>query len=203
MENHINKFILPALLGVLIFTSNFLQTNLFDLGESNFFIWFIISGICFCCGWFLIKHYEWKSAIKIIVIVTGGVLIITFFFVTFFGEYFSANQNAAENILLFALRNIMLGGMGIFGLTISIVNSLTEELKIAKEKLAIFETRVIDSRKESMLLLKEAQLKAQKIIQDAEASAASIINKKESIEKELREFIQIEKELIKKYEEQS
>jgi hypothetical protein len=48
--------------------------------------------------------------------------------------------------------------------------------------------------------VKEAKIKAQKIINDAEASSKNIILKKERIERELREFILAEKELIKKYE---
>jgi hypothetical protein len=39
-----------------------------------------------------------------------------------------------------------------------------------------------------------------KIINDAEAEAKNITLKKERIESELKEFIQAEKELIKKYE---
>ena len=43
--------------------------------------------------------------------------------------------------------------------------------------------------------------KSEKIIFDAEANAKNTLLKKERIESELKEFIQAEKELIKRYEE--
>ena len=48
--------------------------------------------------------------------------------------------------------------------------------------------------------MREAKIKAQKILNDAEAEAKDITLKKDRIEKELKEFIRTEKEFIKKYE---
>jgi cell division septum initiation protein DivIVA len=70
-----------------------------------------------------------------------------------------------------------------------------------KEKVKILEETAVDSKKESALLLKEASLKAEKIINDAQASAKNTVLLKERIERELKEFIQTERELIKRYEE--
>jgi regulator of protease activity HflC (stomatin/prohibitin superfamily) len=58
----------------------------------------------------------------------------------------------------------------------------------------------MDAKKEADLTLKEAKIQAQKLINDAELNAKNIFLKKERIEKELKEFIQIEKELLNKYE---
>ena len=55
-------------------------------------------------------------------------------------------------------------------------------------------------KKEAELELKDAKIKAQKILNDAEAEAKEITLKKERIEKDLKEFIRTEKEFIKKYE---
>ena len=49
-------------------------------------------------------------------------------------------------------------------------------------------------------MLREAQLKADKIVNDAEAKSKNTFLKKERIEGELKEFIQIQRELIKRYE---
>lgn len=43
-------YLTPLLLGVLIFASNFLHTDIFKFGELNFAVWFIISLFCFACG---------------------------------------------------------------------------------------------------------------------------------------------------------
>ena len=68
-------------------------------------------------------------------------------------------------------------------------------------KVKILEETAVDSKKESALALKEASLKAEKIINEAEANAKNTFLKKERIENELKEFIQTERELIKRYEE--
>ena len=57
------------------------------------------------------------------------------------------------------------------------------------------------SQKELQLKIKEANLNAERIINDAEAKAKNLILKKDRIERELKEFIQTERELIKRYEE--
>ena len=49
--------------------------------------------------------------------------------------------------------------------------------------------------------LREAKVKAEKLLNDAETSAKNTILKKERIEREIKEFIQTERELIKRYEE--
>ena len=71
---------------------------------------------------------------------------------------------------------------------------------ILEEKLKVYETQLVDARKAAELEIKEAKIKAQKIINDAELNAKNTSLKKERIEKELKEFIQAEKELIKRYE---
>jgi hypothetical protein len=72
---------------------------------------------------------------------------------------------------------------------------------ILAEKVKLLEASAGDSKKEAELVLREANIKAEKIIFDADANAKNITLKKERIESELKEFIQAEKELIKRYEE--
>jgi hypothetical protein len=90
--------------------------------------------------------------------------------------------------------------MGIFGMAIQEILSGEKQAAILREKVKVLEATTDDSKKEAELLIKEASLKAQKIVQDAELNAKNIILKKERIEKELKEFIQTEKELLKRYE---
>ena len=92
--------------------------------------------------------------------------------------------------------------MGFFGMSISEIFILNERANTATEKLKIFEEVVKNAKSESELTIQDAKLKAAKILHEAEVQSKNLILKKERIERELREFIQIEKELIKKYEDQ-
>jgi hypothetical protein len=90
--------------------------------------------------------------------------------------------------------------MGIFGMAIQEVVSGEKEALILREKVKVLEATAADSKKEAELLLKEASIKAEKIINDSEAKAKNTILRKERIEEELQDFIQTERELIKRYE---
>lgn len=126
---------------------------------------------------------------------------LSIFMITFFDEYFASSELIFENVILYTLRNITLGAMGFFGMAIQIVVAEEREVVLLREKLKIMEEIRYDRNKESELELKEAEIKAKKIILDAEVQSKNMIMKRERIEKELKEFIQAEKELIKKYEE--
>jgi hypothetical protein len=189
-----------ALLAVFLFVSNFLNTDLFDFGQLNFAVWFVLSILSFSCGWFINRVLGWHRGGKIVFAILIAVTIISLFIVIFFNEYFSASELLTENIILYSLRNITLAAMGFFGMALQEVLGSERESTILREKIKVYEQTMLDAKKESELTLKEAKVQAQKILNDAEFSAKNIFLKKERIEKELKEFIQIEKELIKKYE---
>ena len=121
--------------------------------------------------------------------------------IVFFNEYFGTFELLVENLILFSLRNITLGAMGIFGMAVQEIVSGEKEALILREKVKILEATSADSKKEAELLMKEARLTADTIIHQAEANAKNIFLKKERIVQELKEFIQTERELIKRYEE--
>ena len=148
------------------------------------------------------KSYDWHLGGKIIFALAIATSFVSIFLVTFFKEYFSASSLVAENIILYTLRDIMLGTMAFFGMAMGEIFSLQKELLEVKSKLNIFEEYIKSAKDEAALTVLEAKVKAEKIINNAEASAKNTLLKKERIEKELKEFIQIERELIKKYEAQ-
>lgn len=201
MKKFIAEYSVPFLLGLLIFASNFLNTSLFNFGDRNFAVWFVLSVLCFSCGWYINKSLGWQLGGKVVFAVIVAVTLISIVIIIFFNEYFGTFELLTENLILFSLRNIILGAMGIFGMSIQEVLSRESEALILREKVKILEETAIDSKKESALSLKEASLKAEKIINDAEANAKNTFLKKERIEHELKEFIQTERELIKRYEE--
>ena len=190
-----------VLLAVFLFFSNFLNTNLFDFGQLNFAVWFVLSIFCFSSGWFINRVLGWQRGGKIVFAIIIAITIVSLFIIIFFNEYFSASQLITENIILYSLRNIMLGAMGFFGMALQEVLGSERESVILKEKINVYEQTMLDAKREAELTLREAKVAAQKLINDAELSAKNTILKKERIEKELKEFIHTERELIKKYEE--
>lgn len=201
MKKFISSYSIPLLLGLLIFTSNFLNTSLFNFGDRNFAVWFVLSILCFACGWYINRTLGWQLGGRIVFAVIVAVTILSIAIIIFFNEYFGTFELLAENLVLFSLRNITLGAMGIFGMAIQEIVSGEKEALVLREKVKIFEATAPDTKKEAELLIKEARLTADTIINAAEANAKNTFLKKERIEQELKEFIQIERELIKKYEE--
>ncbi|HEY6625326.1 MAG TPA: hypothetical protein VIZ21_00055 [Ignavibacteriaceae bacterium] len=201
MKKFFTKYSVPVLLGLLIFASDFLNTSLFNFGDRNFAVWFVLSILCFACGWYINRSLGWQLGGKVVFAVIVAVTLISIAIIIFFNEYFGTFDLLSENLILFSLRIITLGAMGIFGMAIQEILSGEKEALILREKVKVLEATAADSKKEAELLLREAQLKAEKIVSDSEMKAKNIILKKERIEQELKEFIQTERELLKRYEE--
>ncbi|HMU43236.1 MAG TPA: hypothetical protein PKA80_08045 [Ignavibacteriaceae bacterium] len=198
----ISHYAAPVLLAIFIFSSDFLQTDLFKFGENDFAVWFVMSVLCFASGWYINKSLGWNFGGKVVFATIIAVTIISIFTISFFNEYFGASELLSENLILFSLRNIMLGSMAFFGMAIEEILTTKRDSDLTNEKIRVYESILQESKKQSDLELKAAQLKAKEIIFEAESQAKNIILQKERIERELKEFIQTEKELIKKYEQQ-
>lgn len=194
------RYVVPALLAVLMFASNFLNKKLFGFDDQNFAVWFVLSVLCFACGWYINQSLGWHFAGRVVFSIIIAATFISIVMITFFQEYFDANELITENLLLYSLRNIMLGAMAFFGMAVAEVLMLQKELAVIQEKYKIIDETGKDLKKEAELELKEAKIKALKLLNDAESEAKEITMKKERIEKELKEFIRTEKEFIKKYE---
>ncbi len=200
-KKNIFNYATAILLGVLIFASDFLDTDIFNFDEKNFAVWFVLSILCFASGWYINKTLGWHKGGKIVFSVIIAVTIVSIFMITFFSGYFNANEILTENLILYSLRNVTLGAMGFFGMAIQEVINNRKDTQILMEKFELLGRESDISKKEVQLKIKEANLNAERIINDAEAKAKNLILKKERIERELKEFIQTERELIKRYEE--
>ena len=201
MKKALSQYSIPVLLGVLVFASNFLNTELFQFGDQNFAVWFVLSILCFACGWYINRSLGWQFGGKVLFSVIISVTLLSVAMILFFYEYFGTAEILTENLILYSLRNITLGAMGIFGMAIQEILSGEKQAAILREKVKVLEATADDSKKEAELILKEANLKAEKIINEAELKSKNIVLTKDRIEKELKEFIQTERELIKRYEE--
>jgi hypothetical protein len=201
MKKALSQYSIPVLLGVLVFASNFLNTELFQFGDQNFAVWFVLSVLCFACGWYINRSLGWQFGGKVLFSVIISVTLLSVVMIVFFYEYFGTAEVLTENLILYSLRNITLGAIGIFGMSIQEILSGEKQAAILREKVKVLEATADDSKKEAELVLREANLKAEKIINDAELKSKNIVLTKERIENELKEFIQTERELIKRYEE--
>lgn len=196
----IYHFFIPVLLALMMFGSNFLNTNIFDFGNNAFAVWFILLVLCFACGWYIDRTLKWNFGGKVIFATIVAATFISLIVVVTFREYFFGNQLLVENLILYTLRNITLGAISFFGLAVAEILMLEKKYAVLSEKVYLFENVLHDANKEADLKMKEAELKAEKILNNAELEAKEVLMKKERIQKELKDFIQIEKELIRKYE---
>ena len=96
-QKKIYYYLTPVLLGILMFASNFLNTNLFKFGEDSFAVWFVLSVMCFACGWFIDKTLGWRYGGKVVFSTIIAVAIISVLMISFFRDYFAANELLSEN----------------------------------------------------------------------------------------------------------
>lgn len=184
-------YLTPVLLAVLIVASNFLNLDLFKAGLPSFTVWFVLSLFSFVCGWLIDKTLGWVHGGKIVFSVTVASTVISLFLVSFFSKFFGMTDAVVENLILYSLRTIMLGAMGFFGM------ALAEVMLLQQRRPA---SAVVPEIKEGELRLKEAELEAQKILADAKGKSSEMIERGKAVERELRELLRAEMELIRKYE---
>lgn len=200
----INKFVYKyataVLLGLIIFSSNFLSPKLFTGEILNFAVWFILSIFAFSCGWIIDKTLGWGHGGKLVFAVIVATSVMSLFLVTFFRSYFGINDYLTENFILFSLRNVMLGVMGIFGLAVAELIAVQKEMENLKHQVQLNRKIAEDAEREAQIIIREAKSKADSLMVEAERESVEMINRKKEIEMQLKEFLRTEKELIKKYE---
>ncbi len=199
--NEIKKiyYLTPALITFLLFLSNFIKSDLVQHPITGYGVWFILMVFIFACGYLMNKTLGYSFGGKIIFAVIVANVFIAILLVTIFRLYFGMEEMTAENAILYSLRIISLGSMGYFGLAINEVFRLQERLSLCEQKTNVISNDV-SSNKDVELTIKEARLKADKILLEAEAKLKDITAKTEQFENKLRELIKAERELIKKYE---
>ncbi|MEW6701477.1 MAG: hypothetical protein AB1298_02050 [Bacteroidota bacterium] len=200
MEKRPVYYSTPALLAVIIFASNFLSTDLFRAGYQNFSVWFVLSVFSFACGWLINKTLGYNHGGKVVFAVIVSSAFVSVLLISFFSGYFGLSDLLVENMILYILRNIMLGAMAFFGMALSEVILLQKEGASGKSKQDDIKKMLINAEREAKVIIDEAMLKADKMIYQVQQSMDDIIERKTQIEKRLKEFIAAERELIKKYE---
>lgn len=198
MKN-INKlyFFYPLVLLIILVMSVSLSNNLFIDQKFTFAIWFILLLATFTLGWLMHSGFKWKNGIKIILITTVIAVIIGLTIVMLFSGSFEKSSSFLGNIVSYALRIVTLGLSGIFGL--SIAENVKNE-KIASQSIGEQSQPENDIVDKTEYYIKEAKLKAEKIVFDAEKNIQQIQERKKQIEIQLRELIHTEREVIRSYE---
>lgn len=188
------------LAAILIFASNFLNTDIFNIGFQNFTVWFVLSLFTFACGWLMDQTFGWVKGGKLLF----AVIVVAAFFgivlVSFFREYFGLNDLLSETLILYTLRNVTLGTMGFFGMAISRLLIYEKQLEANKKILEDYEDKVPLAEREAEIVLKEAKLKAEELLLETKKKCNELIESKNKIDRQLSELIKTEEELLKQYE---
>lgn len=201
MERKNIYFLLPVLIAIFLFASNFLSTDIFDNSTHGFTVWFVLSILTFACGWLIDRTLGWNYGGKLVFSVIVASVIISVFMIGLFPNYFGVNDLIIENLILYSLRNIVLGSMALFGMAVSEVAHLRLGFIEAEEETeeGIVEKKY-DVGDQADLILKDARLRADQLVFDAQKKVEEITQRKKHIETQLKEFIQVERDLIHKYE---
>lgn len=193
-------YLTAALLAVIIFASNFLSTDLFRAGYQNFSVWFVLSLFSFACGWLINKTLGYNHGGKVIFAVIVAMAFFSVLLVSLFKEYFGLSELLVENMILYALRSITLGAMAFFGMAVSEIIILQKEVVQGKAKQDDIKKYVANAQREANLAIDEAKTKADRLLTDVQTNLNEMIDRKNQVERRLKEFIQTERELLKSYE---
>lgn len=189
-------YLAPLIIAILLFSSNFLNTQLFGSETINFVVWFILSLFVFVTGWFLNNILGWVHGGKIVFAVIVATTILSLILVSILSNYFLTENMLFENIILYSLRNIMLGAIAIFGMTVSELITLQREIEKIKSNNGNNSFTYIKNDNENLNSLKN--LKSDKIFMESQKILDEIQNQKDLLEQKLDEFIEFEKKILNK-----
>lgn len=189
-------YLAPLIIAILLFSSNFLNTQLFGSETINFVVWFILSLFVFVTGWFLNNILGWVHGGKIVFAVIVATTILSIILVSIFSNYFLTENMLFENIILYSLRNIMLGAISIFGMTVSELITLQREIEKIKSNNENILVANKKNDKDSLDSFKNLQ--SDKIFMESQKILNEIQNQKEILEQKLDEFIEFEKNMLNK-----
>lgn len=201
MERKKIYYLIPGLIAVILFASNFLSTEIFNNSTHSFTVWFVLTVFTFACGWFIDRTLGWNNGGKLVFSIIIASVIVSVFMIGIFSNYFGVNNLVTENLILYSLRNIVLGSMAFFGMAVSEVAHLRlGYIETEDEEIIEKEEKNYNVGDQADLILKEARLEAEKIVFDAQKKVEEISQQKKHVETQLKEFIQVERDIIHKYE---
>ncbi|MCF8432673.1 MAG: DivIVA domain-containing protein, partial [Melioribacteraceae bacterium] len=153
----------------------------------------------FACGWLINKTLGYVHGGKIVFAVVIGTIFISLIMISLMKNYFGTDKLLSENLVLYTLRNVIVGAMGFFGMAVSEVILLGEKLNSELERNRNQENIIKNANKEAELIVKEAEIKASEIVLDANKEAIQVFKDKAIVEQQLSDLVATEKELLNKY----
>lgn len=194
------SYFFVVLQGIIIVSSSIIDIGLFNSEFQTFSVWFALSLFSFSTGWLINKIFGWKKGSKLMFAVIIAATIINVVFIVFFQDFVSQKSMLVEDLILYTLRSFVLGAFGFFGMTLADYFILQKKIVGLTIKAEEYERQIENSEKQIEIIIKEAKLKAEQIVFDAEKKSNELLRNKNDFEKHIRELINLEKEIIKKYE---
>ncbi len=190
----------PALLLFVILLSLFLNAEIFKSPLQTFSAWFILSVFAFSIGWAIDKFFGWRQGAKVLFVTIIVAVFFTVIVSAFFHEYFYISNPFLEDLLFFGLRGVTLGAMGYFGMAVSQTVRKETLCEFKEEVEKVSETKLKNAEEKAQLIIDKAEVEADKILSKAKADAEKFSRQKEELERSIRKLINAEKELLSKYE---
>ncbi len=184
----------------IIFLSDFLNMRIFESMLQTFAAWFILSVLVFSLGWIIDKTFGWVVGGKVVFVAIIISVIFSLSFASFFKNYIVLSSPLLEDFLLFILRNITLGSMGFFGMSLAEVIKNEAIIKAEEEIAKNSELLIKNAEKEAELLIKEAQQKIAELKNEKEAEINELVKNELELKRKLNELIIAEEEILRKYD---
>jgi len=186
--------------GVVIFLANFGETQIFSFYPYGFGFWFVMLFFAACLGFIVSYLFGLKKSLWIVALVFLSISVVSSLAILIKPELFAFKEVSLTNIVLQILKIGISSIFGLLGVLIWQNISLAKELVRADEKIKFYEKNVLDAKREAEILKKEAEIKASEMIFDAKKKVQELEKLKRDLEIKLREFLQIELEVLDKHE---
>lgn len=186
---------------IVLFLSNFGETQLVSFYPYGFGFWFVILFFTACFGFIISYLFGLKKSLWIIVLTFLSLSFISSLMILIKPGLFSLTEKSLANVVLQVLKIGLSSIFGLLGVLIWQNIFLSKELVRADEKIKFYEKNVLDAKREAEVLKKEAEVKANEMILDAKKKVQELEKLKRDLEIKLREFLQIELSVLDKHEE--
>ncbi len=187
--------------GVVVFLSNFGETQIASFYPYGFGFWFVMLFFAVCLGFIVSYLFGLRKSLWIVVLIFLFISIISSVFVLANPSIFLLKESSLTNIISQTLKIGLTSIFGLLGVLTWQTIFLAKELVRADEKIKFYEKNVLDAKREAELLKKEAEIKANEMVFDAKKKVQELEKLKRDLEVKLREFLQIEMGVLDKHEE--
>lgn len=186
---------------VVIFFSNFGETQIISFYPYGFGFWYVTLFFASCLGFIVSFLFGLKRSLWIVGLVFLLIVFISSIFILIKPAVFFLKDVSIANFVLQVLKIGLASIFGLLGVLIWQNIFLYRELIRSDEKIKLYEKNILDAKREAEILRKEAEIKASEMLFDTKKKVQELERLKRDLEIKLREFLQIELEVLDKHEE--